>query len=216
MMQDPFMDGIKDLKTASLIFVIGTILMIIASATTGAMMMSGNLGAAVAMYALSGIGGLIGIIATIKLNSAAGKLEAARPGDYKTAGLLIKILFIGFLLGMISGFWAAAILAQAMGGATSSYALSAQVGTAGTLSLIGNVLVFIGYIGVLLMALKLKDATGESLYLVAGILIVIVFLAFIGWILMLIATNNTLKKGISPTPAPQGGVSQLPPPPPPA
>lgn len=216
MMQDTFMNGIRDLKTASLIFVIGAILIIVASASTAAIALSLNIGALIAMYALSGIGALIGLIATFKLNSAVGKLDAARPGEYRTAGMLIKVLFLAFLLSMISGFWAAAIIAQVAGATTSPGALLAQVGTAGTIGLIGTVLTFIGYIGVLLMSIKLRDATGDSLFLVAGILIVIVFLAFIGWILMLIAANNALKRGVAPTPAASGGVSEVPPPPPPA
>lgn len=216
MMQDTFMDGIKDLKTASLIFVIGTLLGIIAAASAGALLAAGNIGVSVALYVIGGIGSLIGILAAFKLNSAASKLDAARPGEYKTAALLIKLLFIGYLLELISGFWAAAIAAQAMGGVTNPFVLIGQLATAGTIGTIGYVLIFIGYIGVLLMSLKLKDATGDSLYLVAGILIVIVILAFIGWILMLIAANNTLKKGVAPAPAGTGGVSQLPPPPPPA
>ncbi len=216
MMQDTFTDGIKDLKTASLIFVIGAILVLIAAAAATALLMSGNLGGAIALYALGGIGALIDFIATIKLNSAVGKLDAARPGEYKTAGLLIKILFIGFLLSMISSFWSAAIAAQATSSLEAALSLMAQLGTAGTIGLVGTVLTFIGYIGVLLMSLKLKEATGDTLFLVAGILIVIVFLAFIGWILMLIAANNALKRGVTPAPAAAGGVGQVPPPPPPA
>ena len=216
MAQDTFVEGIRDLKTASLIFVVGAILLLIAGASATALLMSGNLSALVGIYALSGIGAIIGIVATIKLSAAAGKLDSARPGEYRAAKLLIMVLFLAFLLSMISGFWSAAIVAQAMGGTTSSLSLLQQLGTAGTIGLIATALTFIGYIGVLIMSIKLKDATGDTLFLVAGILIVIVFLAFIGWILMLIAANNALKKGIASTPASSGGVSQIPPPPPPA
>lgn len=42
MAQTTFMEGIRDLKTASLIFVVGTILMIIAGASAGALLFMGN------------------------------------------------------------------------------------------------------------------------------------------------------------------------------
>lgn len=215
-MQDTFMEGIRDLKTASLIFVVGAILMLIAGAVAGVLLVGGNFGALVGIYALSGVGAIIGIVAAVKLSAAAGKLDSARPGEYRTAGILIKILFLAFLLNMISGFWSAAIVPQAMGGTMSLLSLTQQLGAAGLVGLLATALTFIGYIGVLLMSIKLKDATGDTLFLVAGILIVIVFLAFIGWILMLIAAGNALKRGIAPAPAAPGGVGQVPPPPPPA
>lgn len=87
------------------------------------------------------------------------------------------------------------------------------MGAASAIGTIGMVLTFVGYIGVLIMSIKLKDATGDTMFLVAGILIVIVFLAFIGWILMLVAANGALKKGVAPAP---GGVGEVPPPPPPS
>jgi len=214
--QDTFIEGIKDLKTASLIFVIGTILGIIAGAAASAVMASGNLSALIGIYVIGGVGAVISIVATIKLIAAAGKLDSARPGEYRIAKLLIMILILAFILSIVSGFWSASVVAQALGRGEPTLSLLAQLSTPATIGLIAAAVTLIGYIGVLLMSIKLKDETGDTLFLVAGILIVIVILSFIGWILMLIATNNALKRGIAPVPMAAGGVGELPPPPPPA
>lgn len=81
--------------------------------------------------------------------------------------------------------------------------------------LVAIVLYILGYIGMLIMCLKLNDLEKNSLYLVAGILFIIsIFLPildFIGWILLYVALGDSINKrmraGPAPTPAPAASPS---------
>ncbi|NPB00412.1 MAG: DUF973 family protein [Crenarchaeota archaeon] len=72
------------------------------------------------------------------------------------------------------------------------------VGALEILILASLILLFIGYIGIIIGMFKLKDVTGEDLFMVAGILFIISLfiplLDFIAWILTFVGAGNAIKR----------------------
>ena len=64
--------------------------------------------------------------------------------------------------------------------------------------ILATILLFIGYIGLIVLSFKLEKVEGESLYMVAGILFIVgIFvdiLALVGWILLYIALGSSIRK----------------------
>ncbi len=66
------------------------------------------------------------------------------------------------------------------------------------LIILSNILFIVGYVGIIIGLFRLKDVTGEDLFLVAAILyivgIFIPFIIFIAWILILVAARDAVKR----------------------
>ncbi len=193
--QKEFIEGLRKLKTASLIYIISALLVGIGfSAALMSGLAFGARGAAfggVGVLAAAIVGALLGLVALFAfLIPAFSHLKNADPSMFGTPATLVKIGYaIGFILfiigiGLILAVVATGNPAMALGG----------IG----LFILGAIFLLIGLIGVAIGMFKLKDKTGDTLFLVAGILFIIgIFigiLQFIAWILVFVAANSAINK----------------------
>jgi MFS family permease len=132
------------------------------------------------------IGGIIGLVGLWgKFVPGVRRLAELNP-EFETSGTLIHIgLLWGIVLMMIG-----AVLLVALVGIF--------------ILLAGWILTIIGYVGLLILGLKLNDLEKNPLYLVAGILFIVgIFvpiLDFIAWILLYVALGESIRR-VEVTPA---------------
>lgn len=64
--------------------------------------------------------------------------------------------------------------------------------------ILATILLFIGYIGLIVLSFKLEKVEGESLYMVAGVLFIVgIFvdiLALLGWMILYVAVGSSIRK----------------------
>ncbi len=210
--QQEFIEGLRKLKTASLIYIISALL--VGIGFTAAMMSGfafGKEGAilgGVGVLAAAIVGALLGLVALFAfLIPAFSHLKNADPSMFGTPATLVKIGYaVGFVLFIIGiGLIITVITTKNP---------SMVLGGLGLLAL-ATIFLLIGLVGVAIGMFKLKDKTGESLFLVAGILFIIgIFigiLQFIAWILVFVGANSAINKLSTMPPQPQGYVASPPP-----
>ncbi len=206
------LEGLRNLKSASLfqiiawilsliaivVFVVGWITAIIQSIKTfitfGAYpggIFGGfiGLGLVVAELILSIIGITLSIISVFYLLSSVKKFVDWKPIDFSTP----RKLLIGYLYGVIIlliGIVVAAVLLF-----TGIPSLALTMGVAFTVG--GLIFLFVGWIGLIILFFRLKDVFNSSLFLIAGILVAL-FIAVIpqlvAWILVYVETSTLEKK----------------------
>jgi len=126
---------------------------------------------------------------------SAGDLAKWRPDEFSTPSKLMKIGYIGGLVLVIIAILLliVAILAENV---------LMVLGALG-LIVLGGILAFIGWIGNLIYFFKLNGVFKESLFLIAGILLIISLFVgvtgFIAWILAFAGAGSVEKKIISGT-----------------
>ncbi|MEM2006135.1 MAG: DUF973 family protein [Sulfolobales archaeon] len=153
----------------------------------GVTMRRAAIGWVIASLALLVIGAVIALVGFYaKFVPGVGELARARP-EFGTASSLIKVGYIGGLILLVVG----AVL------------LIVLVGV--ILILVGLVFLLVGHIGAAILCFKLSDAYRNSLYLAAGIILVVsvIFpiLGVVSWILLYIALGDTISRLQSPPPA---------------
>ncbi len=209
--QQELIEGLRKLKTASLIYIISALL--VGVGFTAAMMgfafgAGGAVFGGVGVLAAAIVGALLGLIALFAfLIPAFSHLKNADPSMFGTPATLVKIGYaVGFILFIIGVGLIMSVIA------TGNPAM--VFGGLGLFAL-GGIFLLIGLIGVAIGMFKLKDKTGETLFLVAGILFIIgIFvgiLQFIAWILVFIGANSAINKMSSMPSQPQGYVAPPPP-----
>lgn len=108
-----------------------------------------------------------------------GELARARP-EFGTASSLIKVGYLGGLILLV----------------ISAVLLVVLVGV--VLILVGLVFLLVGHIGAAVLCFKLNDVYRSSLYLAAGILLIvsifIPILGFVSWILLYVALGDTIGR----------------------
>ena len=229
---DKFSEGMRKLRTAALLQIIAWVLVVVAVfagysaifAFLGASFTSmpghgaepgaaGHLG--IVLGALAGIivAGLVGAI--LLLISTYGYLLPASSdfaefdrSRYGTVSTLLKVGYLGGLISLIAG------IALAIGGAATMMPGFIIAGV--IVIIIGAILFFVGEIGLILLMFKLREDTGDDIFMVAGILFIIAIfislLAIVAWILVYVAAKPEAR----PIRAPAYGGSDILPPPPPA
>jgi hypothetical protein len=64
--------------------------------------------------------------------------------------------------------------------------------------ILATILLFIGYIGLIVLSFKLEKVEGESLYMVAGVLFImgifVDILALLGWMILYVAVGSSIRK----------------------
>jgi len=119
---------------------------------------------------------------------------------FGTSSTLISVGFVGGLILVVLGLGAliASVLSKSFGGLLSSIALL----------IISFILMLIGNIGLIVGCFRLREAFGETLFLAAGILLIIgiilsfipytaaasMILDFVSWILVFVASGSALRK----------------------
>ncbi len=229
---EKFSEGMMKLRTAALLQIIAWVLVVAAIfAGYGAILaylgasfavepghgvepgMAGHMG--VALGALAGIivAGLVGAILLLVstygyLLPAASAFAEYDRSRYGTVSTLLKVGYLGGLIALIAG------IAIAIGGAAALMPGFIIVGV--IIIIIGAILFLVGEIGLILLMFKLHEETGDSVFMVAGILFIIgifiSFLAIVAWILVYVAAKPEAR----PIRAPAYSGSDILPPPPPA
>lgn len=160
----------------------------------------------------------IGIIAVIAIIiQLIGLFAKFIPGTRDLAGAdptfstPSKLIRIGYTGGLIIALIAILIFIAA----AAARSPGAALGALGIL-IIGIILGLIGYIGVIVLVFKLHGKEGETLYLVAGILMILFFVPYIGgilqiiaWILFYIALGHSIEKLSAPAPPPSAGAQPV-------
>lgn len=228
---EKFSEGMGKLRTAALLQIIASIIGIAALAIGyGALLalMStpfspppspSHLG--MIMAPLAGLA--VGILASLVLGlvavyayllPAASRFAEFDRDRYGTVSTLLRVGYLGGLPALIAGI---AVLVAGLIGRLLGFVVVGAV-----IAFIGVILLIIGFIGLIIMVFRLKDDTGDSAFLAAGILFILGIilsllgvigglLDFIAWILVYVAA----KPGARPVRGPAyRGAAELPPPPP--
>ncbi len=210
--QREFREGLQKLKTASILYIISALLtglvptlMLLGGFSFGKVgIMAGGIGMLVAAI----VGAILGLVALFAfLVPAFTHLRNSDPSMFGTAATLVKI---GYAVGFILFIIGLALVISAI------FTLNPGMVFGGLgLFVIGAIFLLIGLVGLIIGMFRLKDKTGETLFLVAGILFIIgIFLGilqFVAWILVFVAANSTLNK-LSSIPSAQQGYVAPPPP----
>jgi hypothetical protein len=211
---DIVLSGLRNLKMASLLQIVSSLLIGIPALIFIGALFSLNLraimGVGIIWFVLLFAGVILALISVyVFLLRSVNQFASQNPEKFSTPEKLIKIGYLGGAIVMSLG-----VLMIILGIAyiAISYRFEALgiVGTGGLGLLgIGSLLSFIGFIGLIMYFLGLKDMLNSTLFLVAAIFTLIsMFIpitGFVAWILAFIETN-TLESKL---------VSQPPPPPPP-
>jgi len=233
--------GLEDIRGAALLIIISSILGmvglalslgLILAAVGGAILpgaagigrLERVLGAALGAVVVSGILLLVGLILGLvaifaKFIPGLGKLKQWRV-EFSTAHTLVKIGMVWglilLLLAIVLGFGIiiASAFAQSLGGVLIG------AGLAVILVFIGLILLLIGDIGIIIACFNLNSVFGESMYLVAGVLLIVSLiisfvgilvlgslvvsgvLSLIGWILIYVAVPRSIASLRSTHPVP--------------
>ncbi len=198
-MDDKARMGLEKLKKASLLMLLGSLVGAAGSLAVYPMLMAPAAPRVAHHLVLASVGvallaSLVGfalmlVAVYVFLVPSFSNLREHSEELYGTPAKMIKIGLVYGLLVLIAGI--ALLIAGAAG-------LPALIGLSVLLLIAGAVLMLVGLIGVIIGLVKLKDETGETLFLVAAILLVVgIFvpvLQFVAWILIYIAAGSALKK----------------------
>lgn len=152
------------------------------------------------MYVPASVSLLVGLIITIIIGALIllmGLYMYFIPGtrklseinsEYVTPAKLIRLGYVWGLLLLIVGLILTLILTAVYVGAI--------------LAIVGLILVFIGYVGIIVLAFKLRDVENNNLYLVAGLLFIVgivipgigTLLWLLAWILMYVALGDSIRR----------------------
>jgi len=209
--------GLSELKTASLLMIISSI--IAAAGLIGSLSMLLSLtaispvevhytgvpvvviGSVLAAFGLVVAALILQLVAVFAyLVPSFRKLRDYDPQSFNTASLLV---YLGYVIGTIIEIvgvviFIASIVAMSLVGILSAIAVI----------IIGAILLLLGYVGLIIGCFKLKDQFNESLFLVAGILFIIslalsfipytsaagAIIDFIAWIITYVAASTTIQK----------------------
>ncbi len=149
-------------------------------------------GVGLAAFALMGILSIVGILLALvgfyaKFVPGAGNLARARP-EFGTASKLIRVGHLGGLVTLLLGFLLM----------LGSLLLTQLLVIGLPLIIVGSVLLLLGYAGTVVMCFKLNNAYKNSLYVAAGVLLIvsifIPILGFVAWILLYVALGDTVRR----------------------
>jgi hypothetical protein len=214
---DIVLSGLRNLKMASLLQIVSSLLIGIPALIFIGALFSLNLraimGVGIIWFVLLFAGVILALISVyVFLLRSVNQFASQNPEKFSTPEKLIKIGYLGGAIAMLLGNL---IIILGIAYIVISHRLEAFgiVGIANLVGLvlfgIGFLLSFIGFIGLIMYFLGLKDMFNSTLFLVAAIFTLIsMFIpitGFVAWILAFIETN-TLESKL---------VSQPPPPPPP-
>lgn len=231
---EKFSEGMGKLRTAALLLIIASIIasiIVIAALAIGFEalldLMSkylpfgqppspSDLGLSVLGMIMAPLVGLaVGILASLVLGlvavyayllPAASRFAEFDRDRYGSVSTLLRVGYLGGPLALIAGI---AVLVAGLIGRLPGFVVVGAV-----IAFIGVILPIIGFTGLIIMVFRLKDDTGDSAFLAAGILfilgIILGLLDFFAWILVYVAA----KPGARPVRGPAyRGAAELPPPP---
>ena len=178
-----FIEAMGKLKEAALLMIIGNILASIGAISVLPAIITGFHGLAIGL--ISGAVAIIGLIIILialymHVVPSFELLRDYKPGVYGTAATLVRIGYVWGAILLIIGIITLIIIIGAV------------------LLIIGLILLLLGKIGVIIGMFQINSETGESMFLVTGILFLIglfvPFLSFIGWIIIYIATDSAIAR----------------------
>ncbi len=178
-----FVEAMGKLKEAALLMIIGNILASIGTVSILPALVTGYHGLGIGL--ISGAAAIVGLIIILialymHVVPSFELLRDYKPSEYSTAATLVRIGYVWGAILLIIGIVTLIILIGAV------------------LLLIGIILLLLGKIGIIIGMFQINSETGESMFLVAGILFIIglfvPFLSFIGWILIYIAADSAIAK----------------------
>ena len=150
--------------------------------------------------ALSFIGFIVFLIG-LYIGLVPGVKKLSKVDDrFSTASTLIRIGYVwGVILlaiGIIVAF--AGLIAVISHGRQFAVGALATLVAGAIMAVVSLILMFLGYIGIMILVFGLNDVEHNSLYLVAGILFIIgIFISFaraVAWILMYIALGKSIER----------------------
>jgi hypothetical protein len=183
--RDIVVEALDKLRMASLLLIIATIMVAVASFSMLGALFTGNifavLAGGVAVIAVAIIGFIIILVSVYGyLLPSVNQFATWRPQEFSTARTLIRVGYIAGPILMIIGLATIFIV----------------IGFA--LIVIGGILLLVGEIGVIILLFKLRDAFNSTLFLVAAIFailgIFIPLLDFIAWILVFVESGSVKSK----------------------
>jgi len=225
---DKFAEGMRKLKTAALLQIIASILVIgaVLAGYGSIFAMLGSIGigpehqphpgmvggvaiGAIAVMAVAALAGLVlGLVSTYGyLLPAASDFAEYDSSKYGTVATLLKVGYLGGIIAILGGV---GLIILAVAAKLVGFLITGII-----VIVIGLILFFIGLIGLILLMFKLREDTGDDMFLIAGILFIVgIFvniLTIVAWILVYVAAK--------PESSPLGrsayrGSDELPPPPP--
>ncbi len=178
-----FIEAMGKLKEAALLMIIGNILASIGAISILPAIITGFHGLAIGL--ISGAVAIVGLIIILialymHVVPSFELLRDYKPGVYGTAATLVRIGYVWGAILLIIGIITLIIIIGAV------------------LLIIGLILLLLGKIGVIIGMFQINSETGESMFLVTGILFLIglfvPFLSFIGWIIIYIATDSAIAR----------------------
>lgn len=189
-----FIEAMGKLKEAALLMILGNIIVSAGFASIFPMVTARFHGLTIGLVpgALIVVGLILILIALyMHVVPSFELLRDYEPGVYGTAATLVRIGYVWGAILVIIGVLTLVVLIGIV------------------LLVVGIILLLLGEIGVIIGMFQINGETGESMFMVAGILFLIglfvPFLTFIGWILIYIATDSAIakfKEKITPQPSP--------------
>ena len=209
---DPYVEAYRSMREGALYLFIAWIMVGIGLASIILSLLLGGFAFAISAGPRAGlvglIGGLIAVIAVIIIGAIVAliglwgkflpgvkKLASLNP-EFSTASTLVNLgLFWSIILILVG-----VVLLIALIGIVFVFA--------------GYILLILGYVGMLILCLKLNDLEKNALYLVAGILFVlsifISILGFVAWILLYVALGESISRRMRAPPTPPAPTTLLP------
>ncbi len=178
-----FIDAMGKLKEAALLMIIGNILISIGTVSIFPAVITGFHGLTIGL--ISGAVAIVGLIIILialymHVVPSFELLRDYKPRVYGTAATLVRIGYVWGAILLIIGIITLIILIGAV------------------ILVIGLILLLLGEIGVIIGMFQINSETGESMFMVAGILFLIglfvPFLTFIGWVLIYMAADSAIAK----------------------
>jgi len=180
---DLFIEGMGKLKEAALLMIIGDLLVSFGSVSLFPMALGGFHALTIGLVpgALVIVGFILVLVALyMHVVPSFEMLRDYKPEEYGTAATLVRIGYVWGAILIIIGIITLIILIGVV------------------LLLIGLILVLLGKIGLIIGMFKINEETGESMFMVAGILFIIglfvPFLSFISWVLIYVATDSAIAR----------------------
>ncbi len=180
---DLFINGMRRLKEASILMIIGDLLVSFGSISVLSMIFGGLHGLAIGLVpgAIT-IVGLILILIALYMHVVPSfeTLRDYKPEEYGTATTLVRIGYVWGAILIVIGIITLIILIGAV------------------ILVVGLILLLLGKIGLIIGMFKINEETNESMFMIAGILFIIglfvPFLSFISWVLIYIAVDTAINK----------------------
>ncbi|NPA99640.1 MAG: DUF973 family protein [Crenarchaeota archaeon] len=180
---DLFIEGMLKLKEAALLMIIGDLLVSFGSVLLFPMTLRGFHALTIGLMpgALIIVGFILVLVALyMHVVPSFEMLRDYKPEEYGTAATLVRIGYVWGAILIILGILTLIILIGVV------------------LLLIGLILVLLGEIGLIIGMFKINEETGESMFMVAGILFIIglfvPFLSFISWVLIYVAIDTAIAR----------------------